>query len=177
MGLSRAVRLAQCHSARITLRGSVPVQVDGEPWLQPAATIIVAHAGQVRRFVLCTRFLPPSRPSSHAQHLNVRAFGPTCTTAAAHASHACRPPHVLIYSQTHHPAMDGLSNPQPDAKAGHCMSGSCYVPPRTTVSCIHQILITNSCLITCYCQILHVSESVLPCDHTSTKLKDLSMPG
>lgn len=43
------MRLAQCHSARITLRGSVPVQVDGEPWLQPAATITVAHAGQARR--------------------------------------------------------------------------------------------------------------------------------
>lgn len=48
VGLSRAVRLAQCHSARITLRGSVPVQVDGEPWLQPAATITVAHAGLAR---------------------------------------------------------------------------------------------------------------------------------
>jgi len=49
VGLSRAVRLAQCRAARITLRGPLPVQVDGEPWLQPPAVLTVSHTGQARR--------------------------------------------------------------------------------------------------------------------------------
>lgn len=46
VGLSRAVRLRQASS--VTVRSSVPLpmQVDGEPWVQAPATLRVAQAGQ-----------------------------------------------------------------------------------------------------------------------------------
>ena len=47
VGLSRAVRLARCRSCRLVLREALPVQVDGEPWRQPPATLDVSFKGQV----------------------------------------------------------------------------------------------------------------------------------
>ena len=48
VGLSRAIRLAQCHSCRITAREALAVQIDGEPWLQPPCSLDIALKGQVR---------------------------------------------------------------------------------------------------------------------------------
>jgi diacylglycerol kinase (ATP) len=48
VGLSRAVRLAQCRACRIRLVQALPVQVDGEPWLQPPCTLDIALKGQAR---------------------------------------------------------------------------------------------------------------------------------
>jgi hypothetical protein len=42
VGLARATRLCQCRSAVITTRGTeLPMQVDGEPWMQPPAVMAV----------------------------------------------------------------------------------------------------------------------------------------
>ena len=49
IGLSRPIKLAQCRTARITLLEAIPVQMDGEPWHQPPATLEVSLHGQVCR--------------------------------------------------------------------------------------------------------------------------------
>ncbi len=47
VGLSRAIRLAQCRRARITALEALPMQIDGEPWRQPPATLDISLKGQV----------------------------------------------------------------------------------------------------------------------------------
>ena len=46
-------RLAQCHYAQLTLRGpdTLPVQVDGEAWLQEPGTIVISHKNKARMLV------------------------------------------------------------------------------------------------------------------------------
>ncbi|KAI3876937.1 hypothetical protein MKX03_032482 [Papaver bracteatum] len=46
VGLSRAKRLAQGQSIKIHICVPLPVQVDGEPWLQEPCTLTVSHHGQ-----------------------------------------------------------------------------------------------------------------------------------
>lgn len=48
VGLSRARRLAQGQSIKIHVLAPLPVQVDGEPWVQQPCTINISHHGQVR---------------------------------------------------------------------------------------------------------------------------------
>ncbi|CAN1312363.1 Diacylglycerol kinase 1 [Linum perenne] len=47
VGLSRARRLAQGQLIKIQLFAPLPVQIDGEPWLQQPCTLIVSHHSQV----------------------------------------------------------------------------------------------------------------------------------
>ena len=47
VGLSGAVRLAQCRSLHISAQEAVPMQIDGEPWYQPAAKIDISLRGKV----------------------------------------------------------------------------------------------------------------------------------
>ncbi|KAI8528842.1 hypothetical protein RHMOL_Rhmol12G0179000 [Rhododendron molle] len=47
VGLSRARRLAQGQSIKIQLYAALPVQIDGEPWLQQPCTLAISHHGQV----------------------------------------------------------------------------------------------------------------------------------
>lgn len=42
VGLNRAVRLAQGAQIQVTTSEELPVQIDGEPWLQPASDITVS---------------------------------------------------------------------------------------------------------------------------------------
>lgn len=46
-------RLAQCHYAQLTLHGPdpLPVQVDGEAWLQEPGTIVISHKNKARMLV------------------------------------------------------------------------------------------------------------------------------
>ncbi|KAG2450252.1 hypothetical protein HYH02_004764 [Chlamydomonas schloesseri] len=45
VGLARATRLCQCRSAVITSRAELPMQADGEPWMQPPAVMAVDLKG------------------------------------------------------------------------------------------------------------------------------------
>lgn len=48
VGLSKgARRLAQCRHVRIVTDAELPMQVDGEPWSQPSATITISQRDQV----------------------------------------------------------------------------------------------------------------------------------
>lgn len=44
-GLRSGIRLAQASFFRLNLLSSLPIQVDGEPWEQPAGEIIISPAG------------------------------------------------------------------------------------------------------------------------------------
>ncbi|KAJ3685566.1 hypothetical protein LUZ61_014730 [Rhynchospora tenuis] len=46
VGLSRAERLAQGSSLKIEMMDPMPIQIDGEPWLQPPCTLEISHHGQ-----------------------------------------------------------------------------------------------------------------------------------
>ncbi|KAL4566481.1 hypothetical protein LXL04_030596 [Taraxacum kok-saghyz] len=46
VGLSRARRLAQGRSIKIQLLAPLPVQIDGEPWMQSPCTLTISHHGQ-----------------------------------------------------------------------------------------------------------------------------------
>lgn len=46
VGLSRARRLAQGQSIKIQLVVALPVQIDGEPWLQQPCTLTISHLSQ-----------------------------------------------------------------------------------------------------------------------------------
>lgn len=46
VGLSRPVRLGQARRVRIRLHGTLPVQADGEPWMQAPCDINIGHCGQ-----------------------------------------------------------------------------------------------------------------------------------
>ncbi|KXZ47857.1 hypothetical protein GPECTOR_32g469 [Gonium pectorale] len=45
VGLARATRLCQCRSATITTNQALPMQIDGEPWMQPPAQLTVRLQG------------------------------------------------------------------------------------------------------------------------------------
>ncbi|KAI3673365.1 hypothetical protein L6452_39483 [Arctium lappa] len=46
VGLSRARRLAQGQTIKIQLLAPLPVQIDGEPWMQSPCTLTISHHGQ-----------------------------------------------------------------------------------------------------------------------------------
>ncbi|CAK1547185.1 unnamed protein product [Leptosia nina] len=54
-GLAEPFRFTQASDVRIEMEGSCAMQVDGEPWMQGPATILIQHAGQ-------SRMLVPSEP-------------------------------------------------------------------------------------------------------------------
>lgn len=47
VGLSKAIRLCQCKAVDIQINTMLPVQVDGEPWMQNPAKIQVSFYKQV----------------------------------------------------------------------------------------------------------------------------------
>ena len=44
---AEALRVAQGASVEVILREALPVQVDGEPWLQPPAVVHVSSGGKI----------------------------------------------------------------------------------------------------------------------------------
>ena len=52
-GMRSGIRIAQGNYVRLVLSKAVPVQVDGEPWLQPPGHVVVSAAGpKVAPFLL-----------------------------------------------------------------------------------------------------------------------------
>ena len=49
VGLSEPHRVGQAETVRIELEGSVPLQIDGEPWEQHPAVITITHSSQVQQ--------------------------------------------------------------------------------------------------------------------------------
>jgi hypothetical protein len=64
-------RIAQCHSVKITILGDegVPVQVDGEAWLQPPGLIRIVHKNRMqmlcRNRVSCVLYCSPGLRSTN----------------------------------------------------------------------------------------------------------------
>lgn len=56
VGLNRAVRLAQGSTIQVTTSEELPMQIDGEPWLQPVSEITVTYKVRVRFFTRCLWF-------------------------------------------------------------------------------------------------------------------------
>ncbi|XP_069944462.1 diacylglycerol kinase epsilon isoform X1 [Cherax quadricarinatus] len=46
LGISEPIRLGQCSSLKLCLKGMAPMQIDGEPWEQYPGTIVVSHSHQ-----------------------------------------------------------------------------------------------------------------------------------
>ncbi|XP_051889235.1 diacylglycerol kinase epsilon [Pristis pectinata] len=47
VGLASPIRLGQAHTVRLTLKSSMmPMQVDGEPWVQGPCTVLISHKTQ-----------------------------------------------------------------------------------------------------------------------------------
>ncbi|KAG7158641.1 diacylglycerol kinase epsilon-like isoform X2 [Homarus americanus] len=46
LGLSEPIRLGQCSSLKLCLKGTAPMQIDGEPWEQHPGTIMLSHHHQ-----------------------------------------------------------------------------------------------------------------------------------
>ena len=44
-------RLAQCRYAKVILQSELPLQVDGEAWMQEAGAILVTHKNRSRMLV------------------------------------------------------------------------------------------------------------------------------
>ena len=53
-----AKRIAQVVALKLELLDDIPMQLDGEPWLQPASEVVVSHHGS------STVLLPPPRKGS-----------------------------------------------------------------------------------------------------------------
>jgi diacylglycerol kinase (ATP) len=47
LGFGHSHRVAQGSSVEMVIRDAIPVQVDGEPWLQPPAVITVSARGKI----------------------------------------------------------------------------------------------------------------------------------
>ncbi|KAG1677798.1 hypothetical protein FOA52_008562 [Chlamydomonas sp. UWO 241] len=60
VGLSRGQRLCQCSCVSITTLEMLPIQVDGEPWMQPPATLTLG----ARSKALVLKRLPANSPAA-----------------------------------------------------------------------------------------------------------------
>uniref|UniRef100_A0A8D8LY56 Diacylglycerol kinase n=3 Tax=Cacopsylla melanoneura TaxID=428564 RepID=A0A8D8LY56_9HEMI len=54
VGLSEPLKLGQASQVKIKLLNKTPMQIDGEPWLQPPAMIILSHVDKANVLMLST---------------------------------------------------------------------------------------------------------------------------
>lgn len=68
-GMRSGIRIAQGNYVRLTVSKPIPVQVDGEPWIQPPGHIIISAAGPKVSVPRGCRRCLPARRLSHISDL------------------------------------------------------------------------------------------------------------
>ena len=79
-------RLRQCRIAKVTLLEEMPVQVDGEAWLQKPGNIVVSHKNKARMLVKDKAFTQTFESWKQKHHSSAQLVPPTPVTSTLHQS-------------------------------------------------------------------------------------------